>query len=1319
MGKDGLLTGATKTQDAFGYSLSYFDNDYKAISLNDNGDANYKPFMYSRNNVIPGNINDLYNGNIKQMTTAIRQDASNLLNVQKNNYSYDQLNRIKAMTSSAITPTVAGYNNVATSYSSNYSYDRNGNLKTLTRRDTNNQILDNLDYKYLPGNNKLLLVEDSAGTTAYENDLESQIAQLSAIDTSYVFNLNNVNSHNYVYDEIGQLIKDKSEGLEIEWRVDGKVKSVTKRDGSIISFTYDGLGNRVSKSTSNTFYSNSGINTTYYVRDAQGNSLAVYNLNTFSSRAGFNASLNLKEHHLFGSSRLGLEEKNLLVYKYVKPKIFFKTLDSKANADNNLANISNSELSVFTPTPVSIFRDYSLHFNNNTISNWPILDASQTPLSVATLNDFNFQTRLKTVNPMPDGNYSIGQLIYQGQQQSFANEPVDIHGIVFDYPSCADIDDYGNTDGTITVFKTSSTLEKVVDPTDPCLNQSVNGSQTAVLNAGENGYVEYTFINSPSSIRSEAGFKISGAKYGFKWKTTLPSGLIVSYNNTTASIPLITVASGSSHLLKVERLNDTVNFYYDGNVVFSTTSTGLGNQNVDLFTFLYRSPSVINNLRVIKYETGMYTITNQLTLSLNKNSNGYTPVVNINQYKTNPQGTATTVRNLVMSHDTPVSEADMLGKGMMLNFSSILNSTGSFTSNGVTQNYNNLQTQLGLTIPANLPILLSNQLGGSIGGLTAMNFDMCYFNYTLGTIAQNGSVINHSFSFDDVINLTTTNNPPKEAGGQIQMTVLPTTPGVVRTLGPCLEDTDGDGLYDLYEVTEINPGSFVTIDTDGDGNPNHLDEDDDGDGIFTMYEGADPDGDHNPNTGATLNTNGSYSSSNPNMIVNNIPNYLDIDDDGDGYATWEIVEGGSGAINSTTTGIPYTLDTDNDSIPNYLDYNDAIYPVTEEIITNNFVNLVGDKRYELSNHLGNVLVVVNDKKLPEFNIADTPSSGLKTFNADVLSYSDYYPFGSLMPNRHGSSGNYRYGFQGQEKDDELKGEGNSLNYTFRMHDPRVGRFFAVDPLAKKYPFYSPYAFSGNRVIDAIEMEGLEPAVIIGGERQVELVNQYNNNIEKNKQNWTAFVFSDLKKAKVDIKNHKELGNKIKVVMIQAHALQGHINLFPGKDGKVDTEPVNVGSVIRSDDKNLNYFDINYYIQGIAEINSIKNNKKRANAMNEFRNNEIVQQIEDFIGITEEIEDGGTLILNGCHVFSDDMGLELSNGIMKLTNKRINVVGPQDYVSGKNTKSKDEIFGGGLIPEIYEDKGYLNNSQSTGQDLQLNGTGEKIYEFIPLSKDEKK
>ena len=73
------------------------------------------------------------------------------------------------------------------------------------------------------------------------------------------------------------------------------------------------------------------------------------------------------------------------------------------------------------------------------------------------------------------------------------------------------------------------------------------------------------------------------------------------------------------------------------------------------------------------------------------------------------------------------------------------------------------------------------------------------------------------------------------------------------------------------------------------------------------------------------------------------------------------------------------------------------------------------------------------------------------------------------------AGLYRYGFQGQEMDDEVKGKGNSINYKYRMHDPRIGRFFAVDPLAPKYPHNSPYAFSENMVIHMIELEGLEAA----------------------------------------------------------------------------------------------------------------------------------------------------------------------------------------------------------------------------------------------------
>ena len=85
----------------------------------------------------------------------------------------------------------------------------------------------------------------------------------------------------------------------------------------------------------------------------------------------------------------------------------------------------------------------------------------------------------------------------------------------------------------------------------------------------------------------------------------------------------------------------------------------------------------------------------------------------------------------------------------------------------------------------------------------------------------------------------------------------------------------------------------------------------------------------------------------------------------------------------------------------------------------------------------------------------------------------YYPFGSPMDGRTFGSERYRYGFQGQEAENEISGMGNYSFFKYRISDNRLGRFFAVDPLSKEYPWNSNYAFSENRVIDGVELEGLE------------------------------------------------------------------------------------------------------------------------------------------------------------------------------------------------------------------------------------------------------
>jgi RHS repeat-associated protein len=78
-----------------------------------------------------------------------------------------------------------------------------------------------------------------------------------------------------------------------------------------------------------------------------------------------------------------------------------------------------------------------------------------------------------------------------------------------------------------------------------------------------------------------------------------------------------------------------------------------------------------------------------------------------------------------------------------------------------------------------------------------------------------------------------------------------------------------------------------------------------------------------------------------------------------------------------------------------------------------------------------------------------------------------------MTGRTFSSNKYRYGFNGKEKDDEIKGDGTQQDYGMRIYDPRLGKFLSVDPLTKKYPELTPYQFGSNRPIDGIDQDGLE------------------------------------------------------------------------------------------------------------------------------------------------------------------------------------------------------------------------------------------------------
>ena len=132
--------------------------------------------------------------------------------------------------------------------------------------------------------------------------------------------------------------------------------------------------------------------------------------------------------------------------------------------------------------------------------------------------------------------------------------------------------------------------------------------------------------------------------------------------------------------------------------------------------------------------------------------------------------------------------------------------------------------------------------------------------------------------------------------------------------------------------------------------------------------------------------------------------------------------------------------------------------------------MLGNKQFELSNHLGNVLTTVSDRKLPHTSDNIT----IDYYTSDITSAQDYYPFGQLMPGRNWSSNEYKFGFNGKLNDDEVFGAtGSFQDYGMRMYDTRTCRFWGVDPITKKFPYLTPYQFASNRPIDGIDLDGLE------------------------------------------------------------------------------------------------------------------------------------------------------------------------------------------------------------------------------------------------------
>ena len=261
---------------------------------------------------------------------------------------------------------------------------------------------------------------------------------------------------------------------------------------------------------------------------------------------------------------------------------------------------------------------------------------------------------------------------------------------------------------------------------------------------------------------------------------------------------------------------------------------------------------------------------------------------------------------------------------------------------------------------------------------------------------------------------------------------------------------------------------------------------------------------------------------------------------------------------------------------------------------------IGIKEYELSDHLGNVSVVILDRKIFDGD----------KFAATSISRTDYYPFGYPIASRSFSLEQYRYGFNGQEGDGEIYGD--KLNYAFqyRMYDARIGRFWSVDPLKKTIHGISSYCFSYNSPIVFNDPNGKAGIVTVtenlngGGTITLETVvflygeNAYQTAIDANK-NWATYVKDGKNQYTYYDENNKPWIVKIDVVYVYTESID-MTKTVNDNQKDINTNAVDVTGVDPSTGKIYSFQEPGYagsMICAIAtstvELNYVSNDNRNA------------------------------------------------------------------------------------------------------------------------------
>ena len=188
-----------------------------------------------------------------------------------------------------------------------------------------------------------------------------------------------------------------------------------------------------------------------------------------------------------------------------------------------------------------------------------------------------------------------------------------------------------------------------------------------------------------------------------------------------------------------------------------------------------------------------------------------------------------------------------------------------------------------------------------------------------------------------------------------------------------------------------------------------------------------------------------------------------------------------------------------------------------------------------------------------------------------------------MPTRQSQQHNYRYGFQGQEKDDEISGNGNSYSAEFWKYDSRVARRWEIDPILKFHE--SPYAAFANNPVWFNDWNGADTGLVILFKHH-ESVAKQKSALENDPDNenygvYVATSFEDgLKVANAFAKKYGK--NDAIGIVFRYHGVNDPNGGVMNFVGPYIEDPDNEGEMIYNKDYSINSGTFNTFAGWIAE-----------------------------------------------------------------------------------------------------------------------------------------